>query len=139
MRVKVPKTRLVDTDQETREYDEYMTEKLVGVPKFVLPRSHFEYTIASSPSAGSLSDLKFRWVLLKQKVIVHKSHDGWRISKVWKKGVGKNYGGMIWVTHTVSLTGGDTNREGDDFDPKDCGEDKMWVVLTPPIKSSKTK
>ena len=53
-------------------------------------------------------------------MIEHKSHDGWRIGKVWKKGVGKKYGGMIWVTY-----GGGTNRGGHDFDPKDYGEDKM--------------
>ena len=49
-------------------------------------------------------------------------------------GGGTNRGGMIWVTY-----GGGTNRGGHDFDPKDYGEDKMWVVLTPPMKSSKTK
>ena len=69
--------------------------------------------------------------VLPQKVIEHKSHDGWRIGKVWKKGVGKKYGDMIWVTY-----GGSTIRGGHDFDPKDYGEDKMWVVLTAPIKSS---
>ena len=93
-----PKARLVDAEQEPHEYDEHMSEKLTGVPKFVLPHSHSEYTIEPSPSASSLSDLKSRWVLLKQKVIAHKSHDGWRIGKVWKQGVGKKYGGMIWVT-----------------------------------------
>jgi hypothetical protein len=67
-------------------------------------------------------------------VIAKKSHDGWRIGKVWKQGLGKKYGGMIWVTY-----GGGTNRGGHDFDLQDYGEDKMWVVLTPPIKSSKTK
>ena len=101
-----------------------MTEKLAGVPNFVLPQSHSSYTITAPPPAGSLSDLKSRWVLLKQKVIVHKSHDGWRIGQVWKKGVGKKYGDMIWVTY-----GGSTIRGGHDFDPKDYGEDKMWVVL----------
>ncbi len=48
--------------------------------------------------------------------------------------MGKKYGGMIWVTY-----GGGTNRGGHDFDPKDYGEDKMWVVLIVSIKSSKTK
>ena len=129
-----PKARLVDAEQEPHEYDEHMSEKLTGVPKFVLPHSHSEYTIEPSPSASSLSDLKSRWVLLKQKVIAHKSHDGWRIGKVWKQGMEKKYGGMIWVTYW-----GGTNRGGHDFDPKDYGEDKMWVVLTAPIKSSKTK
>jgi hypothetical protein len=62
-----------------------MIDKLDVVPNFVLPLSHSSYTIAAPPVVGSLSDLKSRWVLLKQKVI------------------------------------------------------KMWVVLTPPIKSSKTK
>ena len=61
MRVKLPKARLVDAEQEAREYDEYMSEKLAGVPKFVLPRTNSEYTI----------------------------DDGWRIGKVWKQGVGK--------------------------------------------------
>ena len=37
--------------------------------------------------------------ILKQKVIARKSHDGWRIGKVWKQGVGKTYGGMFWVTY----------------------------------------
>ena len=126
--------RLVNEEEEEREYNDQMAEKLAGVPKFVLPLSHSAYTITATPSVGSLSDLKSRWVILKQKVIVHKSHDGWRIGKVWKQGVGKKYGGMIWVTY-----GGDTNRGGHDFDPKDYGEDKMWVVLTGTIKSSKTK
>ena len=76
MRVKLPKARLVDAEQEAREYDEHMAEKLAVVHKFVLPRSHSEYTIAAPPSPGSLSDLKSRWALLKQKVIAHKSHDG---------------------------------------------------------------
>ena len=49
------------------------------------------------------------------------------------QGVGKKCEGMILVTY-----GGDTNRGGHDFDPKDYGED-MWVVLTVTIKSSKTK
>jgi hypothetical protein len=61
--------------------------------------SHSPYVIAASPGAGSLSDLNSRCVILKQKVITHKSHDGWRIGKVWKQGVGKKYGGMIWVTY----------------------------------------
>ena len=85
-------------------------------------RNHYRNgsSCTGPPAAGSLSDLKSRWVILKQKVIVHKSHDGWRIGKVWKQGVGKKYGGMIWVTY-----GGGTNRGGHDFDPKDYGEDKM--------------
>ena len=111
-----------------------MIDKQDVVPNFVLPLSNSSYTIETPPDVGSLSDLKSRWVILKQKVIAHKSHDGWRIGKEWKQGVGKEYGGMIWVTY-----GGGTNRGGHDFGPKDYGEDKMWVVLTAPIKSSKTK
>ncbi len=40
-----------------------------------------------------------RWKLLKQKVIAYKSHEGWKVGTVWKKGVGKKYGGMLWVNH----------------------------------------
>ena len=68
--------RLVNEEEEEREYNDQMAEKLAGVPKFVLPLSHSAYTIAATPAAGSLSDLKSRWALLKQKVIAHKSHDG---------------------------------------------------------------
>ena len=63
----------------------------------VSPSSFFLSVILHTSS--QLSDVKSRWVILKQKVIAHKSHDGWRIGKVWKQGVGKKYGGMIWVTY----------------------------------------
>ena len=88
-------------------HDRYGVSKSSGVPKFVLPLSHSAYTIAAASHVGSLSDLKSRWVLLKQKVIAHKSHDGLRIGRAWKEGTGNKNGGMIWVTY-----GGSINRGG---------------------------
>ena len=71
--------------------------------------------------------------VLPQKVIEHKSHDGWRIRKVWKEA---RSGEEEWRDGLGHLRGGGTNRRGHDFDPKDYRDDKMWVVLTAPIKSS---
>jgi len=67
-----------------------------------------------------------RWKLLKQKVIAYKSHEGWKVGTVWKKGVGKKYGGMLWVNH-----GSNRGRGGYAFELQDYGADGMWVILTP--------
>ena len=76
--------------------------------------------------------LFIRWKLLKQQVIAHKSHDGWKVGKIWKKGTGEKYGGMLWVNY-----GANTGREGYEFDPEDYGVDGTWVILTPPPKQRK--
>ena len=50
MRVRLPQarlTRLVDDEEEEREYNDQMSEKLAGVPKFVLPLSHSAYIISA--------------------------------------------------------------------------------------------
>ncbi len=32
-------------------------------------------------------------------MIAYKSHEGGKVDTVWKKGVGKKYGDMLWVNH----------------------------------------
>ena len=39
-------------------------------------------------------------------------------------------GEEVWRDDLGHLRGGVTTRGGHDFDPKDYGEDKMWVVLS---------
>ena len=75
-----------------------------------------------------------RWKFLKNQVIAHKCEDGWKIGKVWKKGTGVRYGGMLWVNY-----GADTGRGGHEFDPKDYGVDSDWVILTPEKSKSRSK
>ena len=67
-------------------------------------------------------------------MVAHKSHDGWKIGKMWKKGTGPKYGGLLWVNY-----GSATGRGGYVFDPKDYGVDSMWVILTPPAGKQQRK
>jgi hypothetical protein len=111
----------------------HQSAQLAKVGDFVLPDSHASYTINQAPATESLPDLNLKWILLRQKWIAYKFHDGWKISNVWRKGIGLQYGGKLWVTYGKYL------RAGYEFEPRDYGQDRRWVLLTAPAAPGKTK
>ena len=92
----------VDPVQVQLDIDEVLTAKMAKVCSFELPCAlSFKCRIANQPVRFDATDaqtpLKGRFAVLKQKMIAYKSVDRLKIGKVWKKGSGERYGGLLWV------------------------------------------
>ena len=72
---------------------------------FTVDASETTASVAASASQSvlkpdSLPELKSRWLLLTNKVMVCKVHDGWRVGKVWKRG---SFGVVLADTQPIAL------------------------------------
>jgi len=87
----------VDSVQAQLDAEAKLAAKMVKVGSFVLPSALSAKFRIADQQPENLSSLNARFTALRQKTIAYKFANGWKTGRVWKKGSGERYGGLLWV------------------------------------------